>query len=153
MIGVLILLYFIMCHLGVKNVINACRRCKVKRLIYNSTADVVVDNSHDICSGNETLLYSSKVCNHLQYLFLLNFLNVYILSRHLSGMYIFLLLHSLRICIVNLKLKRRHMFCLLMILMGFLHVQFAPAMFLDLETRFFCHLLLKFQNLVGLRLD
>lgn len=45
---------------GAKNVINACRRCKVKRLIYNSTADVVLDNSHDICSGNETLLYSSK---------------------------------------------------------------------------------------------
>ncbi|KAK1411431.1 hypothetical protein QVD17_37980 [Tagetes erecta] len=48
---------------GVKNVINACRRCKVKRLIYNSTADVVVDNSHDICSGNETLIYSSKFKN------------------------------------------------------------------------------------------
>ncbi|KAK9062649.1 hypothetical protein SSX86_019837 [Deinandra increscens subsp. villosa] len=45
---------------GAKNVINACRRCKVKRLIYNSTADVVVDDSHDICSGNETLMYSSK---------------------------------------------------------------------------------------------
>ncbi|KAI7743491.1 hypothetical protein M8C21_015215 [Ambrosia artemisiifolia] len=45
---------------GAKNVVNACRRCKVKRLIYTSTADVVVDDSHDICSGNETLLYSSK---------------------------------------------------------------------------------------------
>ncbi|KAJ0702776.1 putative 3-beta-hydroxysteroid-4-alpha-carboxylate 3-dehydrogenase (decarboxylating) [Helianthus annuus] len=45
---------------GAKNVVNACRRCKVKRLIYTSTADVVVDSSHDICSGNETLLYSSK---------------------------------------------------------------------------------------------
>ncbi|KAD7477836.1 hypothetical protein R6Q59_007495 [Mikania micrantha] len=45
---------------GAKNVINACRRCKVKRLIYNSTADVVLDNSHDMCSGNETFLYSSK---------------------------------------------------------------------------------------------
>ncbi|KVI08200.1 3beta-hydroxysteroid-dehydrogenase/decarboxylase-like isoform X1 [Cynara cardunculus var. scolymus] len=48
---------------GVKNVVNACRRCKVKRLIYNSTADVVFDNSHDIISGNETLLYSSKFKN------------------------------------------------------------------------------------------
>ncbi|PWA64674.1 3-beta hydroxysteroid dehydrogenase/isomerase [Artemisia annua] len=47
---------------GAKNVINACRRCKVKRLIYGSTADVVLDYSHDIRNGNETetLLYSSK---------------------------------------------------------------------------------------------
>ncbi|XP_071707128.1 3beta-hydroxysteroid-dehydrogenase/decarboxylase-like [Rutidosis leptorrhynchoides] len=45
---------------GAKYVINACRQCKVKRLIYCSTTDVVIDNSHDICSGNETLLYPSK---------------------------------------------------------------------------------------------
>nr|XP_043635102.1 3beta-hydroxysteroid-dehydrogenase/decarboxylase-like [Erigeron canadensis] len=45
---------------GAKNVINACRRCNVKRLIYNSTTEVVFDNAHDICSGNETMLYSSK---------------------------------------------------------------------------------------------
>ncbi|XP_076892492.1 3beta-hydroxysteroid-dehydrogenase/decarboxylase-like [Bidens hawaiensis] len=45
---------------GAKNVVNSCRRCKVKRLIYTSTADVVFDSSHDICSGNETLIYSSK---------------------------------------------------------------------------------------------
>ncbi|CAH1436165.1 unnamed protein product [Lactuca virosa] len=48
---------------GAKNVINACRRCKVHRLIYNSTTDVVIDKSRDICSGNETLLYSSKFKN------------------------------------------------------------------------------------------
>ncbi|GKD15078.1 3-beta hydroxysteroid dehydrogenase/isomerase [Tanacetum coccineum] len=45
---------------GAKNVINACRRCKVKRLIYGSTADVVLDRSHDILDECETLLYSSK---------------------------------------------------------------------------------------------
>lgn len=46
---------------GAKNVINACRECKVKRLIYNSTADVVSDGSHDIRSGDESLPYSSKL--------------------------------------------------------------------------------------------
>lgn len=45
-----------------KNIISACRECKVKRLIYNSTADVVLDTSHDIHNGNETLLYATKVC-------------------------------------------------------------------------------------------
>ncbi|KAK9068067.1 hypothetical protein SSX86_012178 [Deinandra increscens subsp. villosa] len=48
---------------GVKNVISACQECKVKRLIYNSTADVVLDNSHDIHNGNETLLYATKFKN------------------------------------------------------------------------------------------
>ncbi|KAL8238707.1 hypothetical protein R6Q59_015274 [Mikania micrantha] len=48
---------------GVKNVIKACQECKVKRLIYNSTADVVLDNSHDIHNGNETLLYATKFKN------------------------------------------------------------------------------------------
>lgn len=48
---------------GVKNVISACRECKVKRLIYTSTADVVFDSSHDIRNGNETLLYATKFKN------------------------------------------------------------------------------------------
>ncbi|GJX55286.1 3-beta hydroxysteroid dehydrogenase/isomerase [Tanacetum coccineum] len=46
---------------GVKNIISACRECKVKRLIYNSTADVVLDSSRDIHNGNETLLYATKI--------------------------------------------------------------------------------------------
>ncbi|KAJ0672610.1 putative 3-beta-hydroxysteroid-4-alpha-carboxylate 3-dehydrogenase (decarboxylating) [Helianthus annuus] len=50
---------------GVKNVISACQECKVKRLIYNSTADVVLDNSHDIHNGNETLLYATTVRLHI----------------------------------------------------------------------------------------
>ncbi|XP_044499796.1 3beta-hydroxysteroid-dehydrogenase/decarboxylase isoform X2 [Mangifera indica] len=40
---------------GAKNVINACRECRVRRLIYNSTADVVFDGSHDIYNGDESL--------------------------------------------------------------------------------------------------
>uniref|UniRef100_A0A5B6ZX06 Reticulon-like protein n=1 Tax=Davidia involucrata TaxID=16924 RepID=A0A5B6ZX06_DAVIN len=45
---------------GAKNVINACRECKVKRLIYNSSADVVFDGSHDIRNGDESLPYPWK---------------------------------------------------------------------------------------------
>ncbi|KAG5530708.1 hypothetical protein RHGRI_025620 [Rhododendron griersonianum] len=45
---------------GAKNVINACRECKVKQLIYNSTADVVFDGLHDIHNGDESLLYAWK---------------------------------------------------------------------------------------------
>lgn len=48
---------------GVKNVINACRECKVKRLIYNSTADVVFDGAHDIHDGDESLPYAWKFDN------------------------------------------------------------------------------------------
>ncbi|KAM7486788.1 hypothetical protein LguiA_002797 [Lonicera macranthoides] len=48
---------------GAKNVINACRECNVKRLIYNSTADVVFDGSHDINSGDESLPYAWKFEN------------------------------------------------------------------------------------------
>ncbi|KAA8531429.1 hypothetical protein F0562_006218 [Nyssa sinensis] len=45
---------------GAKNVINACRECKVKRLIYNSSADVVFDGSQDIINGDESLPYPWK---------------------------------------------------------------------------------------------
>lgn len=45
---------------GVKNVINACRDCKVKRLIYKSSADVLFDGSHDIFNGDESLPYPCK---------------------------------------------------------------------------------------------
>lgn len=48
-------------HSGAKNVINACRECKVRRLIYNSSADVVFDGLHDINNGDETLRYPWKV--------------------------------------------------------------------------------------------
>ncbi|KAK3204383.1 hypothetical protein Dsin_018429 [Dipteronia sinensis] len=45
---------------GTKNVINACRECQVRKLIYNSTADVVFDGSHDIRNGDESLICSWK---------------------------------------------------------------------------------------------
>lgn len=48
-------------HSGAKNVINACRECKVKRLIYNSSADVVSNRLHDIDNGDESLPYATKV--------------------------------------------------------------------------------------------
>ncbi|OWM66940.1 hypothetical protein CDL15_Pgr008109 [Punica granatum] len=47
---------------GAKNVIDACRECKVKRLIYYSSADVVFDGSCDIYSATESIPYPSKAC-------------------------------------------------------------------------------------------
>lgn len=47
---------------GAKNVISACRECKVRRLLYNSSADVVFDGSKDILNGDESLAYPWKVC-------------------------------------------------------------------------------------------
>ncbi|CAA0839358.1 3beta-hydroxysteroid-dehydrogenase/decarboxylase isoform 3 [Striga hermonthica] len=46
---------------GAKNIVNACQECKVKRLVYNSSAVVVFDYSHNICHGNESLPYSGQV--------------------------------------------------------------------------------------------
>ncbi|XP_065869157.1 3beta-hydroxysteroid-dehydrogenase/decarboxylase isoform X2 [Euphorbia lathyris] len=40
---------------GAKNVISACRECKVGKLIFNSSADVIFDGSHDIFNGDESL--------------------------------------------------------------------------------------------------
>ncbi|EXB29920.1 3beta-hydroxysteroid-dehydrogenase/decarboxylase isoform 3 [Morus notabilis] len=45
---------------GAKNVVNACREGKVRRLIYNSSADVVFDGTHDIINGDESLPYPWK---------------------------------------------------------------------------------------------
>lgn len=47
---------------GAKNVIKACRECKVKHLIYNSSADVVFDGSRNICNVDESLPYPNQVC-------------------------------------------------------------------------------------------
>lgn len=46
---------------------NACRECNVKRLIYNSSADVVFDDVHDIHGGDESLPYSGQVCILLEF--------------------------------------------------------------------------------------
>lgn len=48
--------------LGAKNVINACRKSGVKRLVFDSTADIVFNGSQDICNGDESLQIPSKVC-------------------------------------------------------------------------------------------
>ncbi|OMO68021.1 3-beta hydroxysteroid dehydrogenase/isomerase [Corchorus capsularis] len=45
---------------GAKNVINACRECKVRRLVYNSSADVAFDGSRDIVYGDESLSCPGK---------------------------------------------------------------------------------------------
>ncbi|KAK8307880.1 hypothetical protein V6Z11_D02G015500 [Gossypium hirsutum] len=45
---------------GAKNVINACQESKVKRLVYNSSADVVFDGSQDILNGDESFAYPGK---------------------------------------------------------------------------------------------
>ncbi|KAK4286605.1 hypothetical protein QN277_003134 [Acacia crassicarpa] len=50
---------------GTKNVINACRECRVKRLIYNSSADVVFDGLHDIHYGDESLSRPWRIENKL----------------------------------------------------------------------------------------
>ena len=58
---------------GSKNVINACRECKVRKLIYNSTADVIFDGSRDICNGDESLPCKLRVCEELIVDFMLFF--------------------------------------------------------------------------------
>ncbi|GMI64421.1 reticulon 20 [Hibiscus trionum] len=45
---------------GAKNVINACRESKVRRLVYNSSADVVFDGSRDILNGVESFTCPGK---------------------------------------------------------------------------------------------
>ncbi|PON31205.1 Hopanoid-associated sugar epimerase, partial [Parasponia andersonii] len=45
---------------GAKNIISACRESKVRRLIYNSSVDVVFDGSRDIINGDESLPYPCK---------------------------------------------------------------------------------------------
>ncbi|CAI0397000.1 unnamed protein product [Linum tenue] len=47
--------------LGARNVTKACRECKVRKLVYNSTADVVFDGSHDIVNVDESFLCHGKV--------------------------------------------------------------------------------------------
>ncbi|KAA3480167.1 3beta-hydroxysteroid-dehydrogenase/decarboxylase-like isoform X1 [Gossypium australe] len=45
---------------GAKNVINACRECKVRRLVYNSSADIVFDGSRDILDGDLSFICPGK---------------------------------------------------------------------------------------------
>ncbi|KAL2485376.1 3beta-hydroxysteroid-dehydrogenase/decarboxylase [Abeliophyllum distichum] len=48
---------------GAKKIVNACREYKVKRLIYNSSADVVIDSTRDILNGDESLPYPDQFQN------------------------------------------------------------------------------------------
>ena len=48
---------------GTKNVIDACIRCKVKRLIYTSSPSVVFDGVHGIFNADESMPYPDKVCS------------------------------------------------------------------------------------------
>ncbi|KAL9681424.1 hypothetical protein QQ045_013207 [Rhodiola kirilowii] len=50
---------------GVKNVINACRKTGVKRLVFESTADIVFNSSQDIHNGDESLPIPSKFDDNL----------------------------------------------------------------------------------------
>ncbi|KAG4202182.1 hypothetical protein ERO13_A05G322600v2 [Gossypium hirsutum] len=45
---------------GAKNVINSCQECKVRRLIYNSSADVVFDGSQDKLIWDESFSCPGK---------------------------------------------------------------------------------------------
>lgn len=55
-------LHILMFDSGTRNVINACRECRVKRLIYNSSADVVFDGLRDIHDADESLTCPWNVC-------------------------------------------------------------------------------------------
>lgn len=65
-VAVIGLVFSNMFQSGTKNVINACRECGVKRLIYNSSADVVYDGDESssppwkvCCSGRASPLFSA----------------------------------------------------------------------------------------------
>lgn len=52
---------------GTKNVIDACVKLKVKRLIYTSSPSVVFDGVHGIINGDESLPYPPKVSTRLNF--------------------------------------------------------------------------------------
>jgi nucleoside-diphosphate-sugar epimerase len=55
---------------GVKNVIDACLRCKAKRLIYTSSPSVVFDGIHGIFNADESMPYPDKVRFLMDYILL-----------------------------------------------------------------------------------
>jgi nucleoside-diphosphate-sugar epimerase len=48
-------------YIGTKSVIDACKICKVKRLIHTSSSGVVFDGVHGLFDVNESLPYPDKV--------------------------------------------------------------------------------------------
>ncbi|MDR3631803.1 MAG: NAD-dependent epimerase/dehydratase family protein [Desulfocapsaceae bacterium] len=58
--------YYSVNVLGTENVLHACRKNSIARLIYTSTPSVVFDR-HDICNGDETLPYPQTfLCHYAQ---------------------------------------------------------------------------------------
>ena len=49
--------------IGTKNIVDSCRACNIKRLIYTSTPSVVFSTS-DIVKGDETLGYAKRPLCH-----------------------------------------------------------------------------------------
>ena len=49
--------------LGTKNIVDSCRACNIKRLIYTSTPSVVF-SARDIVNGDETLWYAKRPLCH-----------------------------------------------------------------------------------------
>lgn len=50
---------------GTQNIIDACYKLKIRRLIYTSSPSVVFDGVHGISNGNELLAYPAKVMDEL----------------------------------------------------------------------------------------
>jgi len=68
------------CFSGTKNVITACRECHVRKLIYNSTAHVIFDGSHDIHNGDESLTCRWKACFFIAFMMLLHYKTTFFLA-------------------------------------------------------------------------
>lgn len=53
---------------GTQNIIDACFKLKIKRLIYTSSPSVVFDGVHGISNGDESFTYPAKVMDGLSVL-------------------------------------------------------------------------------------
>lgn len=142
---------------GARNVVNACQECKVKRLIYNSPADIVFEIGRDIKEGDESLPYVGKVSvSHGHFLMACGSFPPSLHSKHIfPSLYPFSTrpFYSLAACWLIWRLKQKPWSYLPMILMAFQHVQFALAMSLELVISSSCHCWFIWQNLDGLRFE
>jgi nucleoside-diphosphate-sugar epimerase len=76
---------------GTQNVIDACKICKVKSLIYTSSSGVVFDGVHGLFDINESLPYPEKVPYQIKLrkpLYILSVLDVYIYLTPLYTIFI-----------------------------------------------------------------
>jgi sterol-4alpha-carboxylate 3-dehydrogenase (decarboxylating) len=53
-------------YTGTKSVIDACKICKVKRLIHTSSSSVVFDGVRGLFNVNESLPYPDKVASQFK---------------------------------------------------------------------------------------